>query len=65
MRLYQTTTEFNCGVDLHARQMYVCVVDREGRILVHRNIKDNDFEFFLKVVAPYRHSLTVCSECCF
>jgi len=65
MRLYQTTTEFNCGVDLHARQMYVCVVDREGTVLVHRNIKDNDFEFFLKLVAPYRHSLTVCSECCF
>jgi len=32
MRLYQTTTEFNCGVDLHARQMYVCVLD----ILAHR-----------------------------
>jgi transposase len=65
MRLYQTTTEFNCGVDLHARQMYVCVVDREGKVLVHRNIRDNDFEFFLKLVGPYRHSLTVCSECCF
>jgi len=65
MRLYQTTTEFNCGVDLHARQMYVCVVDKEGKILVHRNIRDNDFEFFLKLVQPYRPSLTVCSECCF
>jgi len=65
MRLYQTATEFNCGVDLHARQMYVCVVDKEGKVLVHRNIKDNDFEFFLKLVGPYRHSLTVCSECCF
>lgn len=65
MRLYQTTTEFNCGIDLHARQMYVCVVDKDGKVLVHRNVKDNDFEFFLKLVAPYRHSLTVCSECCF
>jgi transposase len=65
MRLYQTTTEYNCGVDLHARQMYVCVVDREGKVLVHRNIKGNDFEFFLKLVAPYREDLTVCSECCF
>jgi transposase len=52
-------------VDLHARQMYICVVDREGEVLVHRNIKNNDFEFFLKLVAPYRESLTVCSECCF
>lgn len=65
MRLYQTTTEFNCGVDLHARQMYICVMNKEGKALVHRNIVDNDFEFFLKLVDPYRHSLTVCSECCF
>ena len=45
MRPYQTTTEFNGGVDLHARRMCVCVVDREGRIPVHRNIKDNDFRY--------------------
>src|SRR5208337_3093716 len=24
-----------------------------------------DFEFFLKLVAPYRHDLTVCAECMF
>jgi hypothetical protein len=30
MRLYQTATEFNGGVDLPVRQMYVCVVDRQG-----------------------------------
>jgi hypothetical protein len=65
MRLYPTTTEFNCGVDLHARQMCVCVVDKEGKVRVHRNVKDTDFEFFLKLVHPYRHSLTVCSECGF
>lgn len=34
MRLYQRTTEYNCGVDLHTRQMYVCVVDREGSDLM-------------------------------
>jgi transposase len=65
MKYYTTTTEFNCGIDLHARQMYVCVMDRQGKKLVHTNIKNNDFEFFLKLVAPYRHDLTVCCECMF
>jgi transposase len=48
-----------------ARQMYVCVMDRDGKKLVHTNIKNNDFDFFLKLVAPYRHDLTVCAECMF
>jgi hypothetical protein len=65
MKYYTSTTEFNCGIDLHGREMYVCLVDREGNKLVHTNIKGNDFGFFLKKVAPYRHSLTVCCECTF
>jgi transposase len=65
MKYYTSTTEYNCGIDLHARQMYVCVMDRQGKKLVHTNVKDNDFEFFLKLAQPYRHSLTVCCECMF
>src|SRR6266446_791814 len=65
MKYYTSTTEFNCGIDLHARQMYVCVMDRQGKKLVHTNVRDNDFNFFLKLVQPYRHDLTVCCECMF
>jgi len=65
MKYYTSTTEFNCGIDLHARQMYVCLMDRTGKKLVHTNIRNNDFTYFLKLVAPYRHDLTVCAECMF
>jgi transposase len=65
MKYYTSTTQFNCGIDLHAHQMYVCLMDREGKKLVHANIRNNDFAFFLKLVAPYRHDLTVCAECMF
>ena len=65
MKYYTSTTEFNCGIDLHARQMYVCVMDRQGKKLVHTNVKDNDFAYFLKLIKPYQHSLTVCCECMF
>ena len=65
MKYYTSTTQFNCGIDLHARQMYVCLMDRDGKKLVHTNIKNNDFDFFLKLIAPYRHDLTVCCECMF
>ena len=65
MKLHQTQTEFNCGIDLHARSMYACVMDRDGEILVHRNIRNNDFSYFLNLVEPYRHDLTVACECTF
>ncbi len=65
MKYYTTTTEYNCGIDLHARQMYICVMDRQGEKLVHTNIKGNDFDYFLKRVEPFRHDLTVVCECTF
>ena len=65
MKYYNSTTEFNCGIDLHAHQMYVCLMDRSGKKLVHTNIRNNDFNYFLKLVAPYRHDLTVVCECMF
>jgi len=65
MNVHQTQTEFNCGIDLHAKSMYICVMNREGEILRHQNIKNNDFAYFLKVVEPFRHDLTVACECTF
>jgi len=65
MKYFTSTTEFNCGIDLHARQMYICVMDRQGNKLVHCNIVGNDFAYFLKRVAAYRHDLTVVCECTF
>jgi transposase len=65
MKYYTSTTQFNCGIDLHARQMYVCLMDRDGTKLVHANIQNNDFAYFLKRIEPYRHDLTICCECMF
>jgi hypothetical protein len=65
MKYYTSTTEYNCGIELHAHQRYVCAMDRQGKKLVHCNIQDNAFDYFLKLIKPYRHSLTLCSECMF
>ena len=37
MRFYTTPHRYYCGIDLHARRMYICVLDAEGQIRVHRN----------------------------
>ncbi len=65
MNYYKSTTEYNCGIDLHARQMYVCVMNKEGDKLLHVNIKGNDFDYFLKRIEPYKHDMTVVCESTF
>jgi transposase len=64
MRFYTKQHPCYCGIDLHARSMYVCIVNQEGDILLHRNMKAAP-EPFLKAVAPYRAGLVVAVECIF
>jgi transposase len=64
MRFYTKQHQFYCGIDLHARSMYVCVLRHDGEMLVHRNMKAAP-EPFLKAVAPYREGLVVGVECIF
>ena len=53
MRFYTKQHKFYCGIDLHARTMYVWVLHQEGEIMFHRNMKASP-ETFLKAIAPYR-----------
>jgi len=64
MRFYTTPHRYYCGIDLHARRMYVCVLDAEGQIRVHRNGPATP-EHFLTTIAPYREDLVVAVECIF
>ena len=34
MRVHSRVTKSTCGIDLHARTMYVCVLDREGKAVL-------------------------------
>src|ERR671930_749851 len=64
MRFYTKPHQFYCGIDLHARSMYVCVLSHDGEIVLHRNMTAAP-EPFLKAVAPYREGLVVAVECIF
>jgi len=64
MRFYNGQHQYWCGIDLHARTMYVCILDAKGEVLVHKNLRATP-EALLKVVAPYREGLVVAAECIF
>jgi len=64
MRFYTRTHKHYCGIDLHAETMYVCIVDQDGVVLLHRNIPCEP-DRFLRAVAPFREDLVVAAECIF
>jgi hypothetical protein len=64
MRFYNRPHRHYCGIDLHVKTMYVCMLDATGQVLVHRNVKSTP-EAFLETVAPYRDDLVVAAECMF
>jgi transposase len=64
MRFYTQQHKAYCGIDLHARRMYMCILSQDGEILLHRNMKTSP-EMFLKAIAPYREDLVVCVACIF
>ena len=64
MRFYTKQHQFYCGIDLHARTMYVCIMDHEGTILIHRNMPATA-QTLADVLKPYREDLVLAVECIF
>ncbi|MCK5148086.1 IS110 family transposase [bacterium] len=61
MKYHKIDSRYSCGIDLHAKSMYVCVMDRQGQIHYHRNMR-NDFNVFKDSVQPFLPDLTVGCE---
>ncbi|MFZ2198904.1 MAG: IS110 family transposase [Thermodesulfovibrionales bacterium] len=64
MRFYTKQHKFYCGIDLHARTMYLCILDQEGEIKLQRDIR-TDPEIFLRTISRYREDIVVGVECIF
>ena len=57
MRFYTKPHKHYCGIDLHARTMFVCIVDQQGNVLLQRNIPTSPDEF-RRLIAPFREDLS-------
>ena len=64
MRFYTKQHKFYCGIDLHTTKMYLYILNQEGEIVLHRNIKTKP-DIFLAAIKPYRNDIVVCAECMF
>ena len=64
MRVYKNQHAFYCGVDLHARSLFVNILDATGRTRLEQDLPASPAAF-LDAIKPYRDGLVVGAECMF
>ncbi|KLV01515.1 transcriptional regulator [Photobacterium aquae] len=62
MRFYNQQHDFYCGIDLHARILYVCILDSTGNKVLHKKINADPDEL-LDILQPYQDQIVVGVEC--
>lgn len=62
MNFYNNAHPYYCGIDLHARILYVCIIDLQGEIVLHQKITA-DKEALLTLLASYIGNIVVGVEC--
>ena len=65
MNLYQTQHPFYCGIDLHANQMYACVVDQNGKKHMHKNFKTRQSDKFFAAIERFGNEIVIGCESTF
>lgn len=64
MHYFRGTHPYYCGVDLHARTMFVHVLDADGKTVLEADLPAEPAAF-LKALQPFRPGLVVGAECMF
>lgn len=64
MQCYTKQHNAYCGIDLHARSMYVCILHQAGDILVPRTMQASP-ETLLRTLTPSREDSVVAVACVF
>jgi transposase len=64
MRFYTQQHRFYAGGDLHARTLYLHILDADGRTVFDQNLPARS-DAFLAAIAPFRDGLVVGVECMF
>ncbi len=58
MEQVKIQTDYSCGVDLHDKNLVLCIMDRSGNIQVRKKLQNN-FEVFKKSLEAYKGKISV------
>jgi predicted NBD/HSP70 family sugar kinase len=62
MYFYNNTHPYYCGIDLHAKTLYVCIIDQDGNTRLHKEITASP-EKLQALLDPYMGNVVVGVEC--
>jgi transposase len=62
MNFYNNMHPYYCGIDLHARSLYVCIIDQDGNTCLHKEISANP-DLLHALLKPYIGNVVVGVEC--
>jgi len=58
MELAKINSDYYCGVDLHDKNMFNCIMEKDGKILYHKRIRNNP-EDFKRIITKYKGSISI------
>lgn len=58
MELANIKTKYYCSIDLHDKKMYTCIMEKDGKILYHKNL-NNNFQILRKELDKYHGQISV------
>lgn len=62
MKFYTKSHPYYCGIDLHARILYVCILDSNGEKVLHKEINASPTAL-LSLLKPYLEGVVIGVEC--
>jgi len=64
MRLATVNKKYYCGIDLHAKNITVCVLNKSGKIILHKEIP-SDMELLISLLKRYLKDIAIACESTF
>lgn len=64
MRFYTSQHKYYCVIDLHTKNMYICIPDQAGNTLLHYDAPA-DVATLSQFIKPYLPNIVIAAECIF
>jgi transposase len=64
MRFYTQQHQYYCGIDLHTKSMYICIMDQSGEVVLHQNMPVSTSSL-QQLIKPFLPDIVIAVECIF